>query len=154
MAHAPTALQVNPRRLFLRPRSCECLDRIDYTCMPVMKDAHILLILHYCNFKLPEEPCPTLSILALHKSKCERHDLIVAVLTNGGQNLPLVLASKKSSINTNHWSTMTESFDAYIEREEQMMQHFHSWELLHPEVLDVHMGAWITGLQCMKEPNN
>src|SRR5664279_3108684 len=84
MAHAPTALHVLPWRLFLRPRVCQCFYRIEYTCMPVMKDAHIRLIMHNCYFELPEEPCPTFSVLALHKSKCEWDDLIVIVLTNGG----------------------------------------------------------------------
>src|SRR5664279_1166412 len=154
MAHAPTALQVLPWSLFLRPRVCECLYRTEYTCMPVMKDAHIRLILHNCYFQLPEEQCPTVNVLALHKSKCEWDDLIVAVLTNGGQDLTPVLASEKSAIYTYHRTTMSESFDAYTEREEHSMQHLHTWELWHEEILDVDVGAWILFLECVEEPDN
>jgi hypothetical protein len=119
-----------------------------------MKDAHVRLIFYYCYFKLPEEPSPTFSVLALHKSKCKWHDLIVAVLTNGGQDLSPILASKKSTINTDHWSTVSESFYAYTEREEHTMQHLYVWKLCHPKVFDVNICAWITGLQCVEEPNN
>ena len=36
-----------------------------------------------------------------------------------------------------HRSAMPESFDAYTEREEETMQHPHSWELWHEHVLDI-----------------
>src|SRR5664279_6619259 len=94
------------------------------------------------------------NVLALHKSKCEWDDLIVAVLTNGGQDLTPVLASWKSAIYTYHRSTLTESFDAYTEIEEQTMQHLDSRELRHEVVLDVDIGSWIPGLQCVEEPDN
>jgi hypothetical protein len=78
----------------------------------------------------------------------------LTVLTNGGEDLTLVLASEKCAIYTYHRSTMTESFDAYTEREEQSMQHHHSWELRHDHVLDVNIGAWIPVLQCAEETDN
>jgi hypothetical protein len=89
--------------------------------MPVMKDAHIGLILHNCYFQLPEEPCPTFNVLTLHKCKIEWYYLILSVLTNGCQDLTLVLASEKSAICTYDQSAMPESSDAYTEREEQSM---------------------------------
>jgi len=95
-----------------------------------------------------------LSMFSLHKCKCEWDYLILAVLTNDCQDLTLVLASEKSAIYTYHRSTMPESFDAYTEREEQSMQHPHSWELWHEEVLDVDIGARIPVLQRVEEPDN
>src|SRR5664279_1725977 len=115
MAHAPTALQVLPWSLFPRRRIGECLYRTEYTCMPVMEDAHVRLILHNCYFQLPEEPSPTVNVLALHKSKCEGHNLIVTVLTNGGPDLSPILACEKGAIYTYHRTTMSESLDAYAE---------------------------------------
>ena len=62
--------------------------------------------------------------------------------------------SEKSAIYTYDRSAMPEGFDAYTEREEQSMQHPHSWELWHEEVLDVDIGARIPVLQCVEEPDN
>src|SRR4051812_4908354 len=114
MAHAPTTLQVLPWSLFFRTRVCQCLYRIEYTCMPVMKDANIGLILHNCYFQLPEEPCPTFNVLTLHKCKSEWYYLIFSILTNGCQDLTL-------AIYTYDQSAMCESFDAYTKREERSM---------------------------------
>ena len=119
-----------------------------------MKDAHILLILHNSYFQLPEEPCPTLDVLALHKSKCKWDDLILPILTYGCEDLTLVLASEKCAINTYHRSTMSESFNAGTEREEQPMQHPNRWELWQVQLLDVNIRARIPVLQCLHEPNN
>ena len=49
---------------------------------------------------------------------------------------------------------MTESLDAYTESEEHSMQHPHRWKLWVQKVLDVDIGAWITGSQCMEEADN
>src|SRR3954469_18859529 len=154
MTHAPSTLQVQPWSLFIRPRVSQFLYCTQYTCMPVMKDAHIRLILHNCYFKLPEEPCPTFNVLPLHKSKCKWDNLILTILTNSGQDLTLVLAGQKSTIYTYHRSAMNESFYANTEREEQSMQNFHSGKLWHEKVLDVDICAWIPPLQCLKKPHN
>ena len=124
MTHAPSTLQVQPWSLFIRTGVCQFLYCTQYTRMPVMKDAHIRLILHNCYFQLPEEPCPTFNVLALHKSKCKWDNLILTILTNSGQDLTLVLAGQKSTIYTYHRSAMNESFYADTEREEQSMQNF------------------------------
>ena len=143
MSHAPTTLHVRPWSLFSWTRLCECLYRIEYTCMPVMKDAHIWRFFHNGYFQLSEEPCPTFSVFALHESKCEWHNLVVPVLTYGGQDLTPVLASEKCAIHTNHWSAMPESFNAYSKREENSMQNLNIWVLWIHIVLDLDICAWI-----------
>ena len=86
--------------------------------------------------------------------QCEWDDLILAVLTYGCEDLTLVLACEKSTVNTYHRSAMPESFDAYTKREEETMQHPHSWELWHEQVLDIDIGAWIPLLQGVEELDN
>ena len=110
MPHAPSTMQVWPRNMnvaiFL-----QFLDSWQYTFVAIMEDTHVRPLTNHGPLDEWKKPQPAFSILRFHKSKGNQDNLVVCVDPNAGEQLPFINSGQTSSIHTENWSAMFESFN-------------------------------------------
>ena len=96
---------------------------IKYALVPIRYDANLLARPNHMYPDKPQEPSPTIIVLLLDQSKCQRNQLIVHVIGYGYKKCALVFANQERTINGEDGTIVPKGLDTLREALESMEEY-------------------------------
>jgi hypothetical protein len=124
---------------------------IKNTLVSVRYDTNLASRAYDMDAYKPQEPRPTLSVLPLHQSKCQRNQCVVCVTLYGNQQCALILPKQKSTINRGHRTTMPKGLYALRETPESTKEDLSDIPpfIRFRDVLIMHV--WVFCFDCIEQ---